>query len=276
MEGKDFPVDMQESIKNFLPLYFATKKPIHPSDSIYPTEEINRFHIVLDKYMDFLKSTNRHDEFYMILEKRLIYSHIIINNARDMIELWNALIYYRHLMYIDKCDNGKNKSQMKQCESKQMKELFIKYKLPDKKYFFTILERDYKYRSNDFVEGSTNLPAYKIQLKEEMDKLNKKYLKKLKKVSMNTSEQSLNEYQQYLDSELKPYEKPLEIIKFSVGIFYVQIQKLLSLKNVNYKYLVQRDAKIFLEFFFMDRVSDYKRYETFIHRYNDFIKSCPK
>ena len=283
MNGTEMSQEMRQSIKEFLPIYLSTESPLCKHDDNYPTTEIQRFFKVLNKYMDILKFEKRDEEIYEIIDKRLSDAHNCIQNATSILELQYGMAYYENTLYITTCkDKVSRRLPRTICENSQIKDLFHKYNVPGKDYFFEVLQKNRKEDVNmllsEIKEGgisSNNLEMLSTEIKRLTKYYYIKYGEKLKSTVVDDSYESLDEYDDYINKEFESIGSVNSIVKTILSNILLKIQKLLFITNKYYGNIIDNHVKTMALFMFSSLGNTYVRYQNFLTNYDKLLKSCP-
>lgn len=283
MNGTEMSFEMKESIEAFLPIYLSTKSPLCKNYKNYPTTEIQRFFKVLNKYMDLLEFEHRDNEIYEILDKRLSDAYDCIQNASSRLNLLFGMSYYENILYIKKCNNQTSKTLIrKKCDNNQMRTLLEKYNVPKVKYFFDVLEEDRKQTVNTMLEAikeegisQKNLEVFSEEFTKYTQHYYMKYSKKLRDTVTDDSYEALDDYNNYIDIEFESIQSVETIAKTILSHLSFEIQKLLSLDNKHYGYMIDYRVKTMTLLIFTGLGRDYAQYQKFLKNYDELLKSCP-
>jgi len=284
MNGTDMSFEMRQSIEEFLPIYLSTKAPLCKDNDNYPTTEIQRFFKVLNKYMAILEFEKRDAEIYEILDKRLSDAHNCIQNATSVLELLYGMVYYENALYIISCKNKVSRQlPRKICDNSKMKTLLYKYNVPDKEYFFAVLQknrkRDVDMMLSEMKKGgipSSNLEVLSAEIKRLTEHYYIKYGKKLKNTVVDGSYESLDEYDNYINKELESMQSVNSVAKTILSNISLKIQKSLSINNRYYGNMIDNHVKTMALLMFSSLGNTYVRYQNFLRNYNKLLKSCPQ
>ncbi len=283
MNGTEMSFEMKESIEAFLPIYLSTKSPLCKNHENYPTTEIQRFFKVLNKYMDFLEFEHRDKEIYEILDKRLSDAYDCIQNASSLLDLLFGMSYYEKILYVTKCNDRTSRVLIrKKCDNTQMRTLLEKYNVPKAEHFFDALEEDRKQNVNTMLaaikeEGISqkNLEVFSEEFTKHTQNYYMKYSKKLRDTVNDDSHEALDDYKNYINMEFESIQSVETITKTILSHLSLEIQKLLSLDNKHYGYIIDYRVKTMTLLIFTGLGGNYARYQKFLKNYDELLKSCP-
>jgi len=283
MNGTEMSLEMRESIEKFLPIYLNSQSPLSKRYQDYPDVEIKRFFKVLNKYMAFLEFEHRDNEIYKILDKRLSDAHDSIQNASSLLDLLYGMSYYEDTLYATECNNKTSSvSIRKQCDSNQMRTLLQKYKVPLKEYFFDVLEKDRKQSVNIMLEAikeekisEENLERLSAEFTQYTRHYYMKYSKKLRDTVIDDYDEVLGDYEEYIDMEFESVQSISAMAQTFLSMQSLAIQKLLSIDNKHYGYIIDYRVKIMTLLMFSGLDGTYSRYQKFLKNYDELLKGCP-
>ena len=283
MNASDMSLEMRESIEEFLPIYLNTQSPLRKRNKDYPSIAIKRFFKVLNKYMAFLEFKHQNQEIYTILDKRLSDAHDSIQQASSILDLLYGMSYYENILYISKCNNGISRQLVRRKCDNNMRILVEKYHIPNKEYFFKVIEEERKQNVNTMLEAireegvsQKNLEKFSVEFTKYTQYYYMKYSQKLRDIVKDDSYESLDDYENYMNMELENMRSIKDITKTVLSNILVEGQKLLSIEDKYYGNLIDYQVKTMSVLLFTGLGETYQRYQSFLTNYNKFLKSCPQ